>query len=449
MLGRLSCCLFLACASLMAGHAVAQSGPLPGMYQPYPDPVGGAYFPGLRSPEVRRAAMPPAGPPGLTPDLMTELLPADRGWFYENNAPLDLALRDTTHGMWFRLEYMNMFVDKPGQGLLGAPLANVPDPNDPFLIVTPGSVFLGARVLDTSTVAFENINGIRGAFGIPFQFGEAEAVFWASQESSTKIVSDQIPSRNPLDPVQVIVTSLLTDGDIGNAVIIYDRSFKAVYSNGMYSAEANFYWNYRKPRLGWRLQPMIGFRHFDYDEKLTQRGEFDNNSGASADPTFFPPLPFPQLITPLLREIDSQVDNSVYNAQFGFKTEFVHNFFVLGVEPKFSMGVNHYEATVRTNNLRDSPFPPVVDDGLVITHQKKDQFATIFDLNLYGKVRLNDWFSVRAGWNYLWFGSISRADQNIYYNDLGIANPPAVVARSRDRQLWMSGINVGMEVVLP
>jgi hypothetical protein len=447
MLARLRCSLVLACSVLAAGQVFAQGGPLPGMYQTSPIPPTGHYLPGYHGSPGAPGPDAANCPPGIDEQLMTELLPADRGWFYDHPSPLDTALKDTSHGMWFRMDYMNVKIAEPGDTLLGAPLLNIPNPRDPFFIVSTTGAPLVARVMDTGPMSFENNNGIRGAFGIPLQMGEVEAVFWATEENTSRIRSNEIPQTNPLQLVNVIVTSLFVGGDLGDRVVIYDRSFEALYSVGVYDAEANFYYNYRNPRLGWRFKPLMGFRHMDYDERLNQRGEFDNSSGAARDPVT--QVPFPVLQTPLLRQIDSIVDNSTYGAQFGFKSEFVHNHFVLGWEPKLTLGANHVEALVRTVDFRDSPFPPVQDDGTVVTRERKVQFAPIFDLNLYGKARLNDWFSVRLGWNFLWLGGISRAGDNIYYNDEGTANPPAVVVRTRDRGLWMSGLSIGGEILLP
>jgi hypothetical protein len=152
---------------------------------------------------------------------------------------------------------------------------------------------------------------------------------------------------------------------------------------------------------------------------------------------------------PLVRKIDSWVDNNTYGVQTGLRSEFVHQHFTLGVEPRLTLGVNHYEATVRTEDLRDSPFPPIQDDGVVTTNITRDLFSTIFDLQLYAKVHLNEFVNLRVGYSYTWLGNISRAHSNIYYNDNGTAFPPAVVVRSNEDNLWMSSFTIGGEIILP
>jgi len=441
MLRQLTLSLLL--AGLTAGGAFAQYGP------PQAPGYGPASYPAVQQPWSNAGypvpsygGMPVDAATAVSPSLETELVPADRGLSWDYDSALDLAVQDTMHGMWFRLEYMNFMFDNPGRGLLGAPLANIDDPREPFIISTPASVLLVARALDVSPVRFDNINGIRGTWGIPLHAGHIEAVFWATEQDTSTIIGTELPHESPFQDVQVLVTPLLTNGQPGGNVIIYDESFRAPYSAKMFNAEANFYYNYRNPRLGLRFLPVLGFRHTDYDESLAQRGTFSNRSGASAVPTILSP--------PLLRQIDSWVDNNTYGVQTGFRSEFVHQAFTLGVEPKLALGVNHYEATVRTADLRDSgPYPPLVDDGVVTTNARRDVFSPIFDLQLYAKIHLNDSIRLRVGWSYTWMGNTSRADRNIYYNDLGTAFPPAVVVRPNETSQWVSAITVGGEIILP
>jgi hypothetical protein len=121
----------------------------------------------------------------------------------------------------------------------------------------------------------------------------------------------------------------------------------------------------------------------------------------------------------------------------------------LGVEPKVGLGVNHYEASVQTVDLRDSPFPPVVDDGVTVSRLSKDNASATFDLQTYATVHVNHWLNLRVGWTYTWMGEIARANDVIFYNDRGIGNPPAIATRAKSRNLWLSTFTVGGEIVLP
>lgn len=420
MLGRLQFCLFLACTMLTAGVAHGQSQP--------PPPGGSVYQPRTSYLE--------------DPGLIQELLPADRGGLdWDTPSPFTRSLRATSHGAFVRVEYLNTFIDEPGRGLLGAPLAGVPDPRLPFLVSTPGGAVITARVPDLSAVDLNNINGIRTTIGIPLRIGSVEASYWGTEQETSTIVATDVPRSNPLNPIDAIATSLFTNGSPGSTVILYDDGFSAPYTAQLFGLEANLYYSSQNPRLGLRVQPVVGFRFTDYDETLAQRGTFSNVSGA---------VPGVGLITPpLLRQINSIVDNNLYTGQLGARLEFAHQWVTLGVEPKVGLGFNHYEASVRTADLRDSPFPPVVDDGVTSSRLSKDNATAIFDLQTYATVHVNHWFNLRVGWTYTWMGDIARANDVIFYNDRGIGNPPAISTRAKSSNLWMSTFNVGGEIVLP
>lgn len=422
MLGRLQFCLLLACTTLTAGMAHGQ-------YQP--PPGGGAYQPGYFQ------------NPGITdPGLIQELLPADRGGLdWDTPSPFERSLNATSHGAFVRVEYLNTFIDKPGRGLLGAPLASVPDPRQPFIVATPSGSILTARVADLSSVSLDNVNGIRTTVGIPLHFGSIEASYWGTEQETSTVTAQDVPRRNPLNPIDAIATSVFTNGAPGSTVILYDEGFRAPYTAQLFGLEANFLYSLQNPRLGLRIQPMVGFRHIDYDETLAQRGVFSNTSNAAATLGLITP--------PLVRQINSLVDNNLYAGQLGLRMEFAHEFVTLGVEPKVGLGINHYEASVQTVDLRDSPFPPVVDDGVTNSRLSKDNAMATFDLQTYATVHVNHWFNLRVGWTYTWLGEIARANDVIFYNDLGTASPPAISTRAKSDNLWLSTFTIGGEIVLP
>lgn len=442
MLGRLHQSLWVACLTLAVGSAYGQSMPPSGGYGPsaaqsagWPvQHAGGFPASGYYGP----APSPPQDP--VDPAVITELLPPDRGLWWNTDERLNRALQDTSHGLWFRLEWMSTNIDSPGNTLLGAPLANIPDPRQPFDVLLPGGAITTARVLDTSAVNFDNINGLRGTLGIPLSFGHIEGMVWGTENSTSRINTNELPATNPLQPVEVIATSLLTNGAPGSTVILYDAAFRALYSSDIFSAELNLYYGWRNPRLGLRTLPVAGFRFVDYDEKLVQTGVYNNTSGLN---------PGGILIDPLVRRIESRVDNDLYSLQAGFRSEFAHQHFTLGVEPKLAVALNHYQATVNTFDLRDSPYDPVVDDGATKSIETQNLVAPYFDLNLYAKIHLTQSIHLRVGWNYTVFSNISRADDNIFYNDNGIGNPPAVTARGEEESLGVSSFTLGGEIILP
>jgi hypothetical protein len=419
MLGRLHHCLWVACLVLGVTNAHAQSRPS-GVYGPY--------------------GQAPAPNQYVDPNIVQELLPPDRGLWWDVDYRLNAFMRDISHQMFFRLEWLSTNVDAPGHTLLGAQLASVPNPRDPFLVQLPNGAVTTAAVLDTSSVDFDNINGIRGTWGVPLSFGSIETAVWGTENSTSRINTDLLPATDPLQDVRVIATSLFTDGQPGSTVVLYDADFQAKYSTEIFSAESNLYYNYQAPRLGLRFLPLLGFRFVDYDESLLQIGSYDNRSGLN---------PGGILIDPIVRRIESVVDNDLYALQTGFRTEFVHQLFTLGFEPKAALGYNHYEARVSTNNLRTSPYDPVVTDGLTESKETQNLVAPYLDFNMYAKVHVSQSLHLRVGWSYTMFTNMSRADDNIYYNDNGIGNPPAVRARAEEETLGVATFSLGGEFLLP
>ena len=87
--------------------------------------------------------------------------------------------------------------------------------------------------------------------------------------------------------------------------------------------------------------------------------------------------------------------------------------------------------------------------GITKSVETQNLLAPYFDLNLYAKVHLSQSCHLRVGWNYTLFTNMSRADSNIFYNDTGIANPPAVTARGGEEALGVSTFSLGGEILLP
>jgi hypothetical protein len=236
-------------------------------------------------------------------------------------------------------------------------------------------------------------------------------------------------------------TSLLDDGDPSSLLILYDKSFNVEYDINTFGAEANLAYDLRNPIDGWQLQGLVGFRHTSHLEELTQQGQFDNRS--QLDPTAG------QLADPDANLIFSETRNRIYQLQFGFKTELANKYFAIGAMPKIAFGTNHYTAAVRTVDLRDSSLDPQQDDGVTSADLKKSVFCPTVDLGAYVRWNVNDWCALHVGYSFIWMAGVSRADEVIYYDDVGLAVPPAVRVRSDEQPLWMQGISVGGQLTFP
>lgn len=373
-----------------------------------------------------------------------EVLPRDRGWLYDEDIAHLRAAHAALRGMFVRTEYLNWWIQNPGNTLLGAPLANTVDPRKPFIVQADDGfgnlVQVGqARVMDMSPVDLRNVQGARVTFGVPIEEGEFDISLWGVQTIANLRAPELLlpPNATPTNPfANFIATSLLENGAPGTLLILYDRDFQAKYMVTNWGAEANFLQNLRDPADGFNVQGLVGFRYTGHREELIQRGSFDNSS-------FLDPFS-PILDPPVNNYIGSFTQNHVYGLQLGLRTELSNRYYTIGVEPKVALGVNQYEAQVETRNLRD--FDGVQDDGTRRTELRDSLFCPTFDVGFYARFHLTDWFSLNVGYNLIWMANIARADEVVRYNDEGLANPPAVVVKPFTESLWMQGISVGGQI---
>ncbi len=353
-----------------------------------------------------------------------ELLPEDRCSHHE---PGDFDwMVDAVRGAWVRVDYMNYTIKAPGHTLLGATPSGIAYPRDFFLVDDGMGNTLGqARVLDVHKVDLDNINGAKLAFGIPLMIGSFEANVWALAETEDFVSTDQIPTGIGPPLATYIATPLLTNGAPGSTLILNDLGFRATYEAQVFGAEANLYSPEQYHSHGVHLEWMLGGRFLNYREQLDQVGLFNDNG---------------LIIPPLRSFIGSEVTNSIFGPQVGLRAEINYLCFTAGIEPKLMLGANVIDASVRTETLRDAADPTVE------TSRTRTEFAALLDLGAYAKVQLHEMFSVRVGYNFLWMANVSRADRNIYYNDNGLLNPPAVVVQDSETDMWIEGLTIGGEL---
>jgi len=386
--------------------------------------------------------------PGPAPAEQTpyRLVPED-GWIYDSDAQIDLVIRETISGTYMRLEYLGWDIQEPGNNLLGANIAGVDNPRDPFLVQTATGSIGVAESLSTSGVDFQELNGIRGTIGIPFRYVGLEGSFWGLAEGYHRIEDRPFLRNNSSVSPRFIAVGLNSNGQVGSQVLLFDKSFEADYRASAWGSDVNLYYNAQNPREGLGLRPLAGFRFLNYDESLSMRGVFDNSSGMYTD--------FGIITNPYESKIRSEVNNNVYSAQVGFKADFKHQFFTLAFEPKLAFGANDYSTRVTTDNLRSfddptlDPGPNDLVDPPTNSVTGRTVFSPTIDLGFSAQVNLTNWFHVHAGYNFIWTGNLARADRAINYNDNGPTNPPAVTARQRTDSILIQGFSIGGEIILP
>ena len=372
-----------------------------------------------------------------------------RHWPSVEPSPLEATLEQIFHRSWFRLDYLIWNIDGPRDRLIGVQPAGlatdarlnfpVTIPNDPTLLNQL------AFVPDTRKFNFEDNPGVRGTIGIPLTEGTVEISAFLLDQASADVrlngfleplsvtedpnfttvpFSDGFP-RNFVN----VATTLTGGGGVGSNILLYDRDYSAAWTSDMWGAQANFLKSSRFSGEGFQVEPLIGARYLNLLEVLTIQGGFDG------------PGPAPQNIR---RFIDSNVHNNIFGPQIGLRSQFVHRWFTIGIEPKIALSWNNYEARVRTEQLRTAADPR--ND----TKQDGTKFAPIAELTGFIRWHLNDSLSFYFATNWMWIDNVSRPLDNISFNSTGPEPAPqGVVVDAQFHDIRVVGISIGGELILP
>lgn len=418
-------------ASTVFGQAYSPGGPYggaPGPVAGMPVPGGPAAYPMSYGgavggpPAGGYAAMPPAMgypgggcPPGGQPGFASGFCgvgPQDE----LVESPFERALKTASRNSWFRLEYLNWSIEDLDETLLGTRTQLNTTPQIPFLT----NVGI-ARVPTTEPLSFNDKNGIRGTIGIPLTFGELEISAFLLEQASDKVLPQNVQT-----PGFLVATTVLSDGNLGRAFRVYDRDFRASFTSDVWGGEANIILDTAPPGEGFKLQPLYGARYLSLQEQLTQVGTF-NASGT---------------ISPFTSSIDSDNINNLYGLNLGLQAELVHRWFTVGARPKIMLGANSWRARVTTN-----AFVSPADPRRSVQLERTD-FAALGELQVYGKVHVNDSLTLFVSYNLLWATNVIRPHKSIRYNvntTLGVPVSSAFSAREYFEDMTIQGLTVGAE----
>lgn len=431
MAGRLILSALLAGSILASGNLYAQGyGPPPAANYPSFAENPAFYYGQGPAPNL-----PYYGPDGIV----------TTGRVYSNEelyepSPFEAVLTRVVKHSWYRLEYMLWDLEDPGSVLLGAPLADIPDPTQPFAVVEPGTLNpLGvARVLTTEDISLTDVNGMRATIGVPLSFGALEVRGFAMEQGGDKLNAPELPSLFFVDIFQdgfffnteqanFVATSTFTDGAPGDNLFLYDTAFDASFRSDLWGTEALFVIDTGHFHdKGVRISPMVGASFLRIQEDLTQVGVFtDLLNGGTEN---------------LVSLINSDTVNNIYGATFGIRAELVHKWFTVGAEPKITVGLDTLQARVNTERLRSNADPRVT------TMEKDTIFSPVGELGLFARANINENFSIHFAYTWLWAFRISRPQENIFYNDNGLLNPPAVVLDREIDDYIANGWSVGGEI---
>ena len=325
-------------------------------------------------------------------------------------------------GSTFRVEYLNWTIRSPGKVLLGAPILAVPDPTIPQQFFDNGGALQGTGFVPTlEQVNLKNLSGVRGTLDLDLYYGDTlEFSAFMLERASSSVEYDQLQFSQGQ-----VLTSTFINGELANQnnLFSYNRQFKANYTSSIWGAEGNYLFD--MDREGFlQVRPFLGARFMSVHEGLTQEGVFTST----------------QLIAPdVISTIDSVSYNQLTGGQFGFRGELVTKYFVLGAEPKYALMANAGTAEVTTNHFRSNLDPVVTTNANFLT------FSSVFEIGTYAKINFTPRFTMGVGYNYMFITRVSRAANNIYYNEISPLDPPAVVVRKSFNDISVQGITITAE----
>ena len=218
---------------------------------------------------------------------------------WDEMTPLEATLQTVFQKSWYRLEWMQWKINRPGNVLLGAPLNIIGRPQDGFPVFDlqlPANQIGGATVETLKPIAMRDTNGLRGTIGIPTSFGAIEASFFALEQAGDSFRVDGLrPQQEITDlngliltiiPGRFVATSLLQNGQTSDLIELYNRSFEVTYRSDVLGAEINFIRDdlidFGLPG-GVEIQPTFGYRYLLIQEEMQQAGQFEDITGARSE----------------------------------------------------------------------------------------------------------------------------------------------------------------------
>ena len=119
-----------------------------------------------------------------------------------------------------------------------------------------------------------------------------------------------------------------------------------------------------------------------------------------------------------------------------------HRWFKVGIEPKLALGVNQCEMEVETNRLRS------YGDPLTRDSKRNTRFAQVADLRFFLELFPSEDIQFFLAYDITVAGGVSRAHDNVYYNDNGQLEPPAIGVEPGFEVVWWQGLTVGGQIWL-
>jgi hypothetical protein len=357
-------------------------------------------------------------PHGACPETIYELLPEDR--FSHGDTAHLAAFGQAMKHTYFRLEYLHWNIEDPGPQIVGAPRLSGGE-RDRFPAVDPltGNIVGVATVPDLDLVNLDTTNGIRGTFGMPTRIGVWESSVFVLEQRGQQV--NVQPFFDFLTLVNVIpATTLLVDQGLSDTtMILYDQGYNASMRAETFGVESNFILPPLTPNQPLQIHPVIGFQYLSVREKLDIFGN-DNTSGLS-------------------HRIRADNWNNVFAPQVGFRAEFLHEWFTLGVSPKFLGGLNRHTDRVFTEQIFTAT------EGRIVSREQSTEFSPGLDLEVDARVHITKSISLFVSYHLYYLTGIARPYDSIYYNTIG-GTQTDIRLREKQESLVVDGLTVGAEV---
>lgn len=397
-------------------------------------------------------SFPESGAP-IQSDMIVRTLPVDRGWGYDH--PVDGLFKRIASNSWMRIEYL-LWKAPPGNQLVGVETDSGNDPRLPYAIEDPlGTFTLEAKEADLSSIGRTGSNGVRGTYGIDFERGTIEAIFFGLKSDRSSVSygqADLIPSTTtPQDilnapffdqsnsiSIQTLLDGRVTGTNVGRR---FNKKFSVAYQSSAWGVESNYVINTERLFFrtyygagGLQIRPMVGFRYLKIGEEMLIKGSFEDQAETAVDP-----------VALFETTIHTETNNKLYIPQAGIRMEFVHPWFTISAEPKVGFGVNDYNGFVLTDQFHSAADPTHV------TRIAQTKFAPTFEFGVNARIHLTEYFTFNVGYNFLWANQVARPGTITYYNTSS-ANPTTGVSLqaqdSRD-SYKLHGLVLGGEIRFP
>ncbi|MCP4782273.1 MAG: BBP7 family outer membrane beta-barrel protein [Fuerstiella sp.] len=382
-------CFSLICVTLVGSDAFAQH------------PHGYGQMPGIHVPQSSYQAPILDYYVGQKPPL------------WDDQQPIEKFVTALGKRSWFRVDYLHMDFQRPGNLAIGAPLLNITDPLTVADELAGGAPTGVGIIPNLNGIDLSDNSGIRGTWGLDLQGAEFELEFFGTEQKTDTITMANLQAfRDPLFPAigttarPNVVVPLLTTGAPADAAsanyLIYDQSYAAELKAKMWGAEAILVRDSYVPGEGLSWQWLGGFRYMAFEEQFSQLGLFNNGGG----------------VAPATRisQIRSTTANHMYGPEVGARASIVHRKFTFSMTPRIAFTLNDHTAKTQSGPLVGTAVSAT--DPLRTFDESHIEFTPLFELSFTGELHLTPNFSIFGGYDFMWMYKVTRPFDNIHYNSV-------------------------------